>query len=141
MYNHILVPIDLDQPQASEKAVKTAAQIARDYGATLHFLNVVVPVGTLASTFFPEGFQKQVTQAAMEKLHDYSDGLKVNDVSLQHVVAEGSIYDQILKISERTEADLIVLASHRPELSDYLLGPNAARVVRHANCSVMVVRD
>jgi nucleotide-binding universal stress UspA family protein len=36
---------------------------------------------------------------------------------------------------------VIVLASHRPELKDYLLGPNAARVVRHAKCSVLVVRD
>ncbi|AXT34474.1 universal stress protein [Phaeobacter sp. LSS9] len=141
MYNHILVPIDLDQPEASEKAVKTAAQIARDYGATLHFLNVVVPVGTLASTFFPDGFQKKVTKAAMDRLHEYSKAQNVEDITLHHVVAEGSIYDQILNISERVESDLIVMASHRPELSDYLLGPNAARVVRHAKCSVMVVRE
>jgi len=26
-------------------------------------------------------------------------------------------------------------------LRDYLLGPNAAKVVRHADCSVYVVRD
>ena len=37
-------------------------------------------------------------------------------------------------------ADLIVMGSHRPELADYLLGANAAKVVRHADCSVMVVR-
>jgi nucleotide-binding universal stress UspA family protein len=36
---------------------------------------------------------------------------------------------------------MIVMASHRPELKDYLLGPNAARVVRHAECSVLVVRN
>lgn len=33
------------------------------------------------------------------------------------------------------------MAAHRPALKDYLLGPNAARVVRHSNCSVLVVRD
>jgi nucleotide-binding universal stress UspA family protein len=38
-------------------------------------------------------------------------------------------------------ADLIVLAAHRPELKDYLLGPNASRVVRHAKCSVYVIRE
>ena len=37
--------------------------------------------------------------------------------------------------------DLIVLASHRPETKDYLLGPNAARVARHAKQSVFVVRN
>ena len=43
--------------------------------------------------------------------------------------------------SEAIKADLIVMGSHRPELRDYLLGPNAARVVRHAPCSVVVVRS
>jgi nucleotide-binding universal stress UspA family protein len=37
-------------------------------------------------------------------------------------------------------ADLIVMASHKPTVTDYLLGANAAHVVRHAGCSVMVVR-
>ena len=36
---------------------------------------------------------------------------------------------------------LIVMGSHHPELKDYLLGPNAAKVMRHADCSVMVVRE
>ena len=56
-------------------------------------------------------------------------------------VADGAVYDQIIAVSRKAKCDLIVLASHRPELSDYLLGPNAAKVVRHSDCSVMVVRD
>ena len=31
------------------------------------------------------------------------------------------------------------MVSHRPELQDYLLGPNAARVVRQPTKSVLVV--
>ncbi|MDH3475684.1 MAG: universal stress protein [Rhodospirillales bacterium] len=38
------------------------------------------------------------------------------------------------------KADLIITGSHKPNVSDYLLGSNAARVVRHASCSVFVVR-
>ena len=37
-------------------------------------------------------------------------------------------------------AEMIVMASHRPEMKDFLLGPNAARVVRHAKRSVTVIR-
>ncbi len=37
-------------------------------------------------------------------------------------------------------ADLIVMASHRPEMKDYLLGSNAGHIVLHAPCSVFVVR-
>ncbi len=64
-----------------------------------------------------------------------------DDVSVQHIVGEGTVYEVILDMAEKVEADLIVMASHRPELQDYLLGPNAARVVRHAKCSVLVVRE
>ena len=36
--------------------------------------------------------------------------------------------------------DLIIVASHRPGLQDYFLGSTAAKVVRHAKCSVLVIR-
>ena len=52
----------------------------------------------------------------------------------------GTIYHEICRIAENAGSDLIVMASHRPEVKDYLLGPNAARVVRHAKQSVFIVR-
>jgi universal stress protein F len=62
-------------------------------------------------------------------------------VPTRRIVAEGRIYREILKAAQTIQADLIVMGSHHPELKDYLLGPNAAKVVRHADCSVMVVRE
>ncbi len=59
----------------------------------------------------------------------------------QKILLPIDLGEKILKAVEETGCDLIVMASHRPALKDYLLGPNAARVVRHANCSVLVVRD
>jgi nucleotide-binding universal stress UspA family protein len=56
-----------------------------------------------------------------------------------HVV-HGTVYEKILELAAEVGADLIVMASHRPELKDFLIGPNAARVVRHAKISVLVVR-
>ena len=44
------------------------------------------------------------------------------------------------RAANRLGCDLIVVGAHRPELGDYLLGPNAARIVRHADQSVFVVR-
>jgi nucleotide-binding universal stress UspA family protein len=53
----------------------------------------------------------------------------------------GSIYKEILRYARDTQADLVILAAHRPAMRDYLLGPNAAYIVRHADCSVWVVRE
>ncbi len=62
-------------------------------------------------------------------------------VTADRVVAYGSVYDEIMKVAADIDADLIVMASHRPKLEDDLLGPNAARVVRPSERSVLVVRD
>jgi nucleotide-binding universal stress UspA family protein len=43
-------------------------------------------------------------------------------------------------LQEPAEADLIVMASHRPAMKTYFLGSNAGHVVRYASCSVLVVR-
>ena len=48
--------------------------------------------------------------------------------------------EQVLRMAEEIGCDLIVMAAGNPSLARYLLGPNAARVVRHANCCVLVVR-
>ena len=55
-------------------------------------------------------------------------------------VGSRSIWRGIVELASQAKADLIVLASHRPAMKDYLLGTNAVSVVRHAPCSVMVVR-
>jgi nucleotide-binding universal stress UspA family protein len=43
-------------------------------------------------------------------------------------------------MAEKISADLIIMPAHRLKLQDYLLGTNTAKVVRHAQCSVLVVR-
>ena len=53
------------------------------------------------------------------------------------VVAYGSPYAQNLRVAKEIACDLIIMTAHRPELKDYLLGRNAARVVRRAGCSVL----
>jgi universal stress protein F len=50
-------------------------------------------------------------------------------------------YAGILGVAEEAGADLIVVGSHRPAMRDYLFGATASRVVRHANCSVLVARE
>lgn len=141
MYEHILLPVDLGHLHANDKAMRSARQIARDYDAVLHVMNVVPPLDSLTSSLFPQNYIRKMTETARMHLHDYTEAAGLEGLNVQHIIAHGAIYDQILAMAKQTEADLIVMASHRPELGDYLLGPNAAKVVRHASCSVMVVRD
>ena len=80
-------------------------------------------------------------EGANKALHDFVDQHIPEGIPVQHIVGYGNAYEEILRVSEDTSCDLIVLGAHRPRMEDYLLGPNAARVVRHAKCSVLIVRD
>ncbi len=104
-------------------------------------MNVVPDFGSaLVGSYFPEGFEKKTLEGAREQLHDFVGQHVPDGVTVQHVVGYGTVYEEILRVAREIEADLILLAAHRPELKDFLLGPNAARVVRHFDGSVLVVR-
>ncbi len=141
MYKDILLPIDLNHSSSWEKALPTALSLCRGWGAKLHVLTVMPDFGmSIVGQYFPEGYEKDVAQKVLERLHGFVKEHIRDDIDVQHIVGEGNAYEVILEMGKKIDADLIVMGSHRPELKDYLLGPNAARVVRHADRSVMVVR-
>lgn len=142
MYRNILVAIDLDDPSDLRATLKTAAELNGFASGTLHVMTVLPSFGmSMVGQFFPKGYEKEMAGKLLERLRQeirphLPDGMKV-----QHIVGEGTVYETVLRMAEKTKADLIVIGAHRPELKDYLLGPNAARVVRHADVSVLVVRE
>jgi len=95
---------------------------------------------SLVGSFFPKDFEKNALKAAREQLGDFVKQHIPDDLSVAKSVDEGTIYERVLAAADRLGVDLIVVGAHRPELKDYLIGPNSARIVRHAECSVMLVR-
>ena len=53
----------------------------------------------------------------------------------------GDIYQEILAHADNIGADLVIVASHKPDIGDDLPGTTASRSVRHASCSVLVIRQ
>ncbi len=142
MFKEILLPVDLGDPDSSKKALSTAVGLSRSTGARLQVLTVVPGFGmSIVSQYFPENFEEKLLAGAAQQLNDYIGANIPSDIGTQAIVANGTIYEEILRVAAETGCDLIVMTSQRPELKDYLLGPNAARVVRHSKCSVLVIRD
>ena len=96
---------------------------------------------SIVGTFFEEGFEKKAIATTRQQLSDFVEAYVTDGIEAHAHVALGTIYDEILRAAEKLSVDLIVVSAHRPELQDYLLGSNAARIVRHANQSVFVVRQ
>lgn len=142
MYKDIMLAVDLTDEYSWRKALPTAVAVARTFGAKLHMITVVPDFGsTMVAQFFPDGYEQSAIEQAQKDLHALAAREVPADLAVQHHIVHGSIYEEIIKAANRNGIDMIVLAAHRPELKDYLLGPNTARVVRHAACSVLVVRD
>lgn len=142
MFSTLVIPIDIEHESSWIKALPAAARLARDNGARLHVVAVVPPFGSsLVGGFFSDDFERKVMDKARSDLAEIVSGADLGGVEPGLHVAHGTIYEEILRAADSLGADLIVLAARRPELKDYLLGPNAARVVRHASQSVFVVRD
>lgn len=142
MYSNILVAIDLGDPEPEVRTLATAVEYAKVFGSRLHVLTVVPDYGmSIVGGFFPKEHEKEAISHADKALHEFTRAHVPAEIKHRHIVGHGSIYRQILHYAGLSEADLIVLSSSRPGPEDYLIGPNAARVVRHAKISVLVVRQ
>ncbi len=142
MFKEILLPVDLGNVETQRKAVEAAIHLAKASKAQLHVMTVVPDFGlSIVGSYFPEGYEKHALDEASKGLHEFVRAEIPKGLKVQHIVGHGTIYQEILRAGKELGCDVIVMASHRPELKDYLLGPNAGQVARHAACSVMIVRD
>ncbi len=142
MYQKLLVPVDLDDKHSWRKAVPTAVTLCESFDAALVVMTVVPDLGMpVVGQYLPKDFEAKVRSQMSEQLKAFVQAQIPPGIDTRRIVAVGKIYQEIIHAAAEEEVDLIVMGSHHPELKDYLLGPNAARVVRHADTSVMVVRD
>ena len=140
MFRTILVPVDLDDIETSRPALDKAVVLAEASGGTIRVIYVrsLVPVSFME--FVPPQFDAAQQQDAEKRLAALVEGIRLPRERVSSVVTMGGVYHDVLQEADDMRADLIVVGSHRPTMATYLLGSNAATIVRHAKCSVLVVR-
>ncbi len=141
MFKKILVPLDVTQADAGEAGLKAAAALGAQSGAELGLLNVSSPVPNLVAVQLPGNYIESAQENASKVMGEMASKAGLKEGSYEIQTAHGGAYDEILSVAGTSGADLIVVTSHQPGLSDYLLGSTAAKVVRHAKISVLVIRE
>jgi nucleotide-binding universal stress UspA family protein len=140
----VLCALDVSQPEHEAPVLRRAAQLAELDKARLDVMTVLPDYGTsMVGSYFKADYHAQAEAEAHKALVDLCESVLGADVNarIRHVVGSGTVYEEVLRVARVDGATMIVIGSHRPALRDYLLGPNASRVVRHSDCSVFVVRD
>ncbi len=142
MFKQILLPVDFGAQDSADKAIAAAVGLCRQFGADLHVVTVLPGYSmSIISQYFPADYEKKAGQAMLKQIQDFIAKTVPGGLTAHAHVATGTIYKEILFCGQSVGCDLIVVGSNRAGHEEYLLGPNAARVVRHAKCSVFVVRD
>jgi len=141
MTHRILVAVDLGNTEDARSMIAVAARMAEFEGADLSVVTVLPDYGmSFVGSFFKEGTLEEAAKAAQAALHNLADGAMPDQKPVQCIVEIGTVYEEILHAAKQIEADLIVVGASKPDLADRIVGPNAARVVRYAEVSVLVVR-
>ena len=143
MYNNILLPIDIndkDSWQLSFAKITTIMSLAPN--SKLNIMTVVPTYGLgMIEEYFPKNWVRDITQKSQKKLEDIVTKNLILSNQIELFVDRGVVYQEILNRAEKIKADLVVMSAHHPNRSDYLLGPNVAKVARHSPHSVLIVRD
>ncbi len=140
MTKKILVAIDLEDTTMTERTLGIASELANLHGARVSLVYVATDLPPLVATHLPDDFESQNVTALSKQLKVLTKRFDLSSGQAKVFVRFGPIYREILSQARSDSADLIVIGCHKPGVTDFLLGSNAARVARHATCSVYVVR-
>ena len=140
MYQRILLPVDLADPNLAKPALDTAVMLAKVTGGSIRLINVLPVTPPMLVEYVPADFDDQQRRSAEEALSIIAGEIALAAKSVTSEVRQGGVYQEILEAAKEIEADLIVMSSHRAGARTYFLGSVAGHVVRYAACSVMVVR-
>lgn len=136
MYRNLLVPIAFHGESDVGGPALAAARILCSDGGRITLLHVMEEMPNHLVNYLPDHYRNDLHAAVKGEL----DRLAAAIPGSRTAVAEGKPAPAILDYATDDHSDCIVIASHRPGLQDWLLGSTAARVVRHARCSVHVLR-
>jgi nucleotide-binding universal stress UspA family protein len=137
VFKHIMVPVDLAHAGQLDKALTCAADLAKLYSAKVTYVAVTAATpGSVAHN--PKEFA--------EKLSAFADGEAAAhgiSASAHAITSHDPAVDldpTLLRAVSDTGADLVVMGSHVPNITDYIWPSNGGTVAAHAKVTVMVVR-
>lgn len=139
MFKKVLIPIDVSVPEEAKQLLETAKSLTAGWSCECHVVTVIPNMGMpIVGSYFDEKFEADSLSAVKAEL---AATVNASGIEAQEHVLRGTVYDSVIALATELDIDLIVIGAHQPELRDYLLGSNAARVVRHSKQSVLVVRE
>lgn len=143
MYKNILVPVDVFEIGLADKALSHAQFLANSDSGQIHLLHV----NPLFSPELTRGFisdarkmDDYLIKNSEEKLSELAKKSTLDESDIRIHVRSGNIRDEVIKLADELQADVVIIGSRNPNIQTHLLGSEAASIVRYAHVPVFVVR-
>ncbi|WP_299820480.1 universal stress protein [uncultured Roseibium sp.] len=137
MFKKILIPIDLSHADRLEKSVSAAAYLAKMDDIPVVFAAVTSAApGALAHT--PEEFRAKLDSFAATQADKH--GITASGHAVFSHDPTADMEHALLTAIHESGADLVVMQTHIPNLSDHVWPSNGGRIATHADVSVFLVR-
>lgn len=137
MFSNIMIPVDLAHADKLDRALRVGADLARLYGATVTYVAVTAATpSSVAHT--PEEFATKLEAFAKAEGDRHGHAARAHAMTSHDPAAD--LDPTLLKAVDETGADLVVMASHVPNIADYVWPSNGGTVATRAKVSVLVVR-
>ena len=137
MFKSIMMPVDLAHMDTQKRALQCAADFAAEHGAGVCYVGVTTGTpNALGNT--PAEFEKLLVAFAAEQGTRHGIGAN-HKVMISHDPAT-DIDDTLLIAVKQTGADLVVMATHKPGIGDYIWPSNGGKLAAHAEASEFLVR-
>lgn len=125
----------------SEKALKTALNIANVYNATVHLVSIIHIPDFVETKDELDGIVEDGNRY-YKKLHEKAEKIAESfQVKIEKAVISGNPANSIISYSENLAADLIVIGEKgKSGIKRHVLGSVATNLSRYSNCSILIVR-
>lgn len=142
MYKNIIVPVDISDEQSFCSVIPVVVNIATLCNATIHFLYIIPDFGLrLIEDYLPKHWFQDQTKKYEVQMKKLVNKYIQRDINSEFCIGRGTIYDEVIRYADKNDADLVIISAVGQQLSDYMLGSNASKIVRHSTTSVLVVRS
>lgn len=138
MFKKILVAVDINRIDDAKKVVKAALHFGGN-DAVYRVITVIPPFNSsFVQSFLPVNFDKDVLREANKALHDFTQETFPEGAKVQHIVANGPIYEEIVKAADDKKVDVIVINAIKKNRVG--LSSTSVKVARMTHKTVIFVR-
>ncbi|WP_417686873.1 universal stress protein [Roseibium sp.] len=138
MFHKIFLPIDLHHADKLKKARQVALDLAKHYNATLLYAAVTTNLPD-SDAHTPEEFEARLRQLAEQDTAGHGVETETHVIISHDPTAD--LDNKLLEAIRAEQADVVIMATHVPNLASRFWQSNGGWIADHADISVFLIRS